>query len=256
MLIGASYYNYNYDVGEGDLVYCSGGDYPSAGISGMKDGYYKAIQATQNHSFSTGLTNEDYWLYMGPSYMINSGTQLKDATEEIKQKNQFIRSITADENAYYLSGYGHQEGDIIYCSGGRCAIGSNSYLIIKEGYYRAIQTIERGVYTSVDGGLNKTEYFEYLGPTYTLYISAITITSVDSVTDPLDAKGICSGIGEYHFSKDGGKTWVTNSDKTKTSYQFENLKDGEEYTFVMKAIDNAGNEKLSSEEKEPSNEEE
>lgn len=57
----------------------------------------------------------------------------------------------------------------------------------------------------------------------------------------------CSGIGKYYFSKDNGVTWEPTAGQEGTSYTFENLTMGTEYTFKMKAVDKVGNEIESSE---------
>ena len=50
-----------------------------------------------------------------------------------------------------------------------------------------------------------------------------------------------SGIAEYYFKLDGG-SWVTNTDKTQTSYTFGGLTKLTSHTYQMKAVDAAGNE--------------
>lgn len=57
----------------------------------------------------------------------------------------------------------------------------------------------------------------------------------------------CSGIDKYYFSKDNGVTWEPSAGQEGTSYTFENLTMGTEYTFKMKAVDKVGNEMESTE---------
>ena len=51
-----------------------------------------------------------------------------------------------------------------------------------------------------------------------------------------------SEILEYYFSVNNGTTWVSNENKTSTSYTFTGLTQGTPYTVQMKAVDEAGNE--------------
>ena len=53
-----------------------------------------------------------------------------------------------------------------------------------------------------------------------------------------------SGIKEYYFSKDNGKTWESNANKLDTRYTFINLIQGQKYNIKMKAVDNAGNQTI------------
>ena len=82
-------------------------------------------------------------------------------------------------------------------------------------------------------------------PTATSTTNSITLTG--STTDtPKTEKDGCSGIKEYYFSNDNGATWKQNSNKLATSYTFNKLTQGKEYTLKMKAVDKAGNEVVTS----------
>lgn len=73
----------------------------------------------------------------------------------------------------------------------------------------------------------------------------IANTTVDSISvqgATVDQGG--SGIKGYQFSRDNGVTWT--SIQANGTYQFTGLSLNTTYTLVMKAIDNAGNERISS----------
>ena len=77
----------------------------------------------------------------------------------------------------------------------------------------------------------------------TLTSNSATLTG--STTDQgKTATNGSSGIAKYYFSKDNGNTWEPNAGQTGTSYTFQNLTQGTTYNFKMKAVDNAGNEKI------------
>ena len=82
-------------------------------------------------------------------------------------------------------------------------------------------------------------------PKVSLTSNSATLTGSTNDQAKNEANGN-SGIAKYYFSKDNGTTWEPNEGQTSTSYTFQNLAQAKAYTFKMKAIDNAGNEKVSS----------
>ena len=80
-------------------------------------------------------------------------------------------------------------------------------------------------------------------PTATVTNNSITLTG--STTDAAKtATNASSGIKAYYFSKDNGATWLPTGGQTGTSYTFSGLASGT-YSLKMKAVDNAGNIKIS-----------
>ena len=70
-----------------------------------------------------------------------------------------------------------------------------------------------------------------------------SITISGSTTDQEATQTSSSSeILEYYFSINNGTTWVSNENKTSTSYTFTGLTQGTPYTVQMKAVDEAGNE--------------
>ena len=249
-LSGGGDYCYHHDCKVGDVIYCTGEKLDQY-AKDIPVGYYKAIKNTQNHYDSAPLTNTEYFRYLGPNYKVSSAirVELKDAADDIKHTYQFVRSVDASLSGggEYCYNYDCKVGDVIYCTGEK----PDQYAKdIPVGYYKAIKNTQNH-YASAP--LTNTEYFEYLGVTYTIpYVYDITIAPTNEVTDPLDSTEKCSGINQYYFSKDGGKNWLINEEtgsQIKTSYTFKELTYGEECTFIMKVVDNAGNERLSDEKK-------
>ena len=78
-------------------------------------------------------------------------------------------------------------------------------------------------------------------PSATSTSNSITISGSTEDQEATETSA-SSGIAEYYFSKDNGETWVSNADKTGTSYTFTGLTQGTNYTLKMKAVDKAGNE--------------
>ena len=69
-----------------------------------------------------------------------------------------------------------------------------------------------------------------------------TVTGSTEDAESTDEYG-CSGIDHYEFSKDGGESWFyVGEDENETSYIFTELTQDTTYTFMMKAVDKAGNE--------------
>lgn len=75
-------------------------------------------------------------------------------------------------------------------------------------------------------------------------INSITVSGSTTDEAGTGANSTTSGITGYYFTIDGGKTWVSNSDKTNGSYTFTNLKTNTKYVIQGKAVDKAGNERL------------
>ena len=80
-------------------------------------------------------------------------------------------------------------------------------------------------------------------PSVTTKTNSATLTGSTTDQAKTNANG-SSGIAKYYFSKDNGATWEPSAGQTGTSYTFNNLKQSQTYTFKMKAVDNAGNEKI------------
>ena len=78
-------------------------------------------------------------------------------------------------------------------------------------------------------------------PSATSTSNSITISGSTEDQEATETSA-SSGIAEYYFSKDNGVTWVSNAEKTGTSYTFTGLTQGTNYTLKMKAVDKAGNE--------------
>ncbi len=83
----------------------------------------------------------------------------------------------------------------------------------------------------------------YLGKSLKVTSNSMVVSA--EVTDPKDENSLCSGIAKYQFSKDDGQSWEPSDGQEEASYTFEGLTPGETYTFKMKAIDGAGNERIS-----------
>lgn len=82
-------------------------------------------------------------------------------------------------------------------------------------------------------------------PTATSTTNSITLKG--STTDKAKtATNASSGIKAYYFSKDNGATWLPTGGQTTTSYTFSGLTSGTTYSLKMKAVDNAGNEVITS----------
>lgn len=75
-------------------------------------------------------------------------------------------------------------------------------------------------------------------------INSITITGATEDAKATNEYGN-SGIAKYYFSKDNGATWVESKEEKKTSYTFNDLEENTSYNLKMKAVDKAGNEKIS-----------
>ena len=124
----------------------------------------------------------------------------------------------------------------------------------KQVYSKNIEIIVRGK-TELDeikgyGTLNISN-IDKLNP------NAFVVTVENTTTNAITVKGETtdqgkteqygsSGIKEYYFSKDDGKTWESNGNKLETTYTFSKLTQGQSYSIKMKAIDNAGNETITS----------
>ena len=232
--------------------------YPTRGISLTRNQkiYLRVIDSTGQYADIYATGNVDKIDRNPPEEFeitaeVTSGIELKDASDEIKQKYQFIKNMTANEETFYLYSNNVSAGDIFYCSEGKD--GYNA--VIKEGYYRAVQTTQDKVY--IYSPFVDTNYFEYLGESYLL--SAVTVKG--STTDKPTEEYPASGMATYQFgiSKDGGQNWEWEP-KTKDeegrevigkpavgnqdcSYTFDELVIGTNYQFKMKSIDNAGNER-------------
>lgn len=88
-----------------------------------------------------------------------------------------------------------------------------------------------------------SEAWKYLGESMKVTSNAMVVSA--EVTDPKDENGLCSEIAKYQFSKDNGQSWELNDSQVSASYTFEGLTPGKTYSFKMKAIDGAGNERIS-----------
>ncbi len=84
-------------------------------------------------------------------------------------------------------------------------------------------------------------------PTITKTENTITLTGKTTDAEETAIDG-CSGIDKYYFSKDNGVTWEPEEGQTEGSYTFTNLAGGTTYSLKMKAVDQAGNEFISTNE--------
>lgn len=73
-------------------------------------------------------------------------------------------------------------------------------------------------------------------------ISNVSSSQIAFGGETVDTGG--SGIAHYYFSINDGNTWV--GPQTSANYTFTSLAENTEYMLKMKAIDNAGNETISS----------
>ena len=80
-------------------------------------------------------------------------------------------------------------------------------------------------------------------PTATSTTNSITLTGSTTDAEKTSTNG-SSGIQAYYFSKDNGATWVGGT--TATSFKFTGLSQGRNYSLKMKAVDNVGNERITS----------
>lgn len=78
-------------------------------------------------------------------------------------------------------------------------------------------------------------------PETTSTSNSITITGKTTDAEETETNA-CSGLKEYYFSKDNGKTWQQNADKLKNTYTYTGLTQNTTYSLKMKVIDQAGNE--------------
>ena len=72
-------------------------------------------------------------------------------------------------------------------------------------------------------------------------LTSVTITA--STTDATGENSATSGMKGYQFSNDGGKTWTPI--QSSGNYTYTGLNQNTSYEFVVKAVDNVGNERLS-----------
>lgn len=162
----------------------------------------------------------------------NDTVELKDASTEVKQRYHFYGN-----SSQAISHYGPgvldsnfassgSVGDIVYAENGSSYSGGTW----QAGYYR----LEGRVGGSNDS-MSQCWNYTYIGTSF-------------SITDGVTLKGSTTDSGSkitYYFSKDDGKTWEPSNGQTGTSYPLKGLTGGENYIFKMKAVDEAGNERLS-----------
>ena len=77
-------------------------------------------------------------------------------------------------------------------------------------------------------------------PSATNTTNSITLSGSTEDAEATETDG-CSGIDVYYFSIDGGE-WLPENGQVETSYTFNGLVQGKEYTLKVKAVDKAGNE--------------
>ena len=84
----------------------------------------------------------------------------------------------------------------------------------------------------------------------TLQIGTVTENSIQVTANTTDqtatSENANSGIKGYQFSKDNGGTWEPSTPQASGTYTFTGLTEDTEYKIKVKAIDNAGNETISS----------
>lgn len=160
----------------------------------------------------------------------NYTEELKDASADVKQRYHFYGTRAQATNHYpagYLDGAAGAVGDIIYAETGSNSGSNSGGTPCSAGYYRAEGPGDYG---------NSAWLYTYIGTTF-------------GVTDGVTLKGSttdsASGINKYYFSKDDGKTWEPSNGQTGTSYTLKGLTGGTTYTLKMKAVDKAGNERVS-----------
>lgn len=69
-------------------------------------------------------------------------------------------------------------------------------------------------------------------------------STLTSITITGETSNDNNAIEKYYYSIDDGITWEPNEGTSNTSYTFENLNGGTKYYVRMKAVDNAGNERI------------
>lgn len=138
--------------------------------------------------------------------------------EKYKYKGQFKENV--DVNA----------GEIFMNSANGC-------------YYLCIKSFQAGVNTSI----TSTEYFRELTRIYNASLK-INVTASDA---PATSQSGSSGIKDIFLSNDDGKTWrdanvegTKGTTEQKHTYEFSDLTPGSKYTFKVKVVDNAGNERI------------
>ena len=165
----------------------------------------------------------------------NYTEELKDASTEVKQRYHFYgnreKSITSygSDTLDPSTSDNENSGDIIYAEQAY-QFAPSPTAVLPAGYYRLEGRVNDGTVR------DRCWYFTYLGNSFEITAG---VTLKGSTTDS------ASGIDKYYFSKDDGKTWEPENGQTGTSYPLKGLTGGENYIFKMKAVDQAGNERLS-----------
>lgn len=165
----------------------------------------------------------------------NYTEELKDASTEVKQRYHFYGNREKARTSYGSdtldpsTSDNENSGDIIYAEQAYQYAPSPT-AVLPAGYYRLEGRVNDGTVR------DRSWYFTYLGNSFEITAG---VTLKGSTTDS------ASGIDKYYFSKDDGKTWEPENGQTGTSYPLKGLTGGVTYIFKMKAVDEAGNERLS-----------
>lgn len=78
-------------------------------------------------------------------------------------------------------------------------------------------------------------------------LNSITVTANTTDGAGAGASSGTAGIKGYYFTIDGGANWVSNKEPSNGTYTFNDLKSNTTYTLQGKAVDLAGNERLTME---------
>ncbi len=141
-----------------------------------------------------------------------------------------------------ISGYGIQ-----YSFDAKTWIDYKDSIIVEENcaiFVRLVNSIgETGESaTGLIENIDREEPKSFI-PTVSGTSHSITIEGTAIDADKTEKSG-SSGIEKYYFSNNDGETWVPDDGKAEGIYTFNNLSQETGYSLKMKAVDYAGNEKI------------
>ena len=222
-----------YDENKGDEV-AVWTEYPTDGVTVTRNQkiYFRLWDGTNAGNYATANVEQidiDKPEEFTPTaiYSDYSG-ELKDAGDEIKQKYKFKGSYTKSE------GYGNS---VLNIGGNQADIGKIVYILNDEGYNPASVGYHKII--GISSPIGNNSYLlrsEYLGTSYWIDKGIIISGETTDAT---------SEISYYQYSKDDGATWEPSIGQSGNSYAFAGLTPGQMYTFRMKAVDKAGNDRIS-----------